>query len=240
MSPSTGNGHRIPQLAEQPFVARLARTREDWRSVFRLLHDSRLPRGGGPRLSNACWVSPYHLDVHTRSVLVESANQTVLTLSTVASKDLDVPMAEPFPDVVAELRRRDAKFAQIAFLAHRQTRRHELLSAVMTGLRLAIQELVWRQFHEAWLVISARQAAFFASAVGFRIMTAPQPGLPLVAGSIEFDKLRRHRPAAWDRLFGDAIDPAELVADGMTPDDQEYFWPDVDLQDSPLADSRLD
>lgn len=212
---------------------RIAATREERASAFRLVYESYLEGGLGEPNAHGMRVTPYHLLPTTEVFVASAQGTTMFTVSLVVDGRLGLPMETVYAEEAARRREQGLRLAEVSCLADRRSQFRGFFPVFLRLSRLMVQYARRRGVEELLVAVHPKHARFYRRYMDFRVFgeQAAYPTVrnnPAVALSLNFDRIDRERPQAYDTFFGVPIEAQKLEPRPIPPADRRYFAPMVD------------
>ncbi|MHC4402258.1 MAG: N-acyl amino acid synthase FeeM domain-containing protein [Planctomycetota bacterium] len=224
---------------------KIAATREERASAFRLVYRSYLEVGLGEPNPYEMRVTPYHLLPTTEVFLATLAGETVFTLSLVADGKLGLPMESVYGSEVETRRAQGVRLAEASCLADRRSQFRGFFPVFLRLCRLMAQYARREGIEELLIAVHPKHAKFYRRFIGFRAMGQPKAyptvrNHPAVALCLNFAQLDRERPHSYDTFFGQPIHEEVLHPQPITAADCDYFSRMIDARFVPAPLSSSD
>jgi hypothetical protein len=132
---------QLPSIEESGLIFKPAETEYEFRSAFKVLHDSYVEFNYMRPENNGLRITPYHLLPSTITLIVKKEDQVIGTVSIVRDNPLGLPMDKIF-DLTA-IRQSNSRIGEISGLAinkHFRGRKGEVLHLIMRYLWKFTQE----------------------------------------------------------------------------------------------------
>lgn len=212
---------------------KIAATREERASAFRLVYKSYLEARLGGANPYGMRVTPYHLLPGTMIFIATLRGETILTVTLIADGPLGLPIESVYAEEVAARRQQGLLAGEVSCLADRRSWFRGFLLPFIGLNRLMAQYARHQGLDELLVAVHPRHARFYRRYMGFRLIGEEKaypsvhnkPAVPLC---LNFAQVDRHRPRSYDTFFGAPIPPARLEPRPMSPADHEYFGKMVD------------
>ena len=164
--------------------------------------------------------------------------EAVFTVSLVIDGRLGLPMESVYADEVAMRREQGLLLGEVSCLADRRSQFRGFFPVFLRLSRLMVQYARLRGVEELLVAVHPKHARFYRRYMDFRMIgdQTAYPTVrnhPAVALSLNFDRVDRERPRAYDTFFGQPIPEEQLEPQPMPRSDREYFRRMVDLQFTP-------
>jgi len=217
---------------------RIAATREERASAFRLVYKSYLEAGLGEPNAYRMRVTPYHLLPTTDVFVATLDGVAVFTVSLIIDGRLGLPMESVYPDEVTTRRERGVLLGEVSCLADRRSQFRGFFPVFLRLSRVMVQYARRRGVEELLVAVHPKHARFYRRYMDFRTIggQTAYPTVrnhPAVALSLNFDRIDRERPKAYDTFFGLPIPEEQLEPQPMSRADREYFRPMIDPRFTP-------
>ena len=231
MSAITITTKRAPQVAITSDIRYcIASTRAERSAAFRLVYHADLRTGLGEANDREMRVTPYHLLPTTDVFLATRDGQVIFTLTLIVDGKLGLPMEVVYPEEIAARRQDGLLIGEVCCRADRRPGFRGSLPVFVRLCRLLAQ---YARFHRLDALVVAchpGHARFYQRYLDFRAMGGERsyPGVqnqPAVALWLDFDRLRRERPADGADYLGPPVAEAILRPQPMPSADQAYFAP---------------
>jgi hypothetical protein len=221
---------------------RVAATREERASAFRLVYHSYLESGLGEPNAYGMRVTPYHLLPTTEVFIATLKGTTVFTVSLIMDGRRGLPMESVYAEEVAARRERGLFVAEVSCLADRRSQFHGFFPVFVRLSRLMVQYARRRGVDELLVAVHPRHAPFYHRYMDFRVIggQTAYPTVrnhPAVALGLNFDRIDRELPRSYDTFFGLPIPEEQLQPQPISRADREYFRRMIDpsFTPAPLA-----
>ena len=220
----------VPDPPTDEIEYKIAATREERESAFRLVYRAYTQTGLVPENPCGIRVTPYHLLPTTDTFNAVYDQRVICTVSLIADGEMGVPMASIFGPEIDALRAKGSKFGEVSCLADRRRQLARTLPVFVKLTRLMAQYSRHHGMDRFLIAVHPRHARFYRRFMGFQqigdLRTYPSvQNKPAVACCLDFEQIDRERPACYDHFFGERIPDAELQRTTMTPADRDYFRP---------------
>ncbi len=211
---------------------RIAATRAERESAFRLVYRSYLGTGLSEPNGFGLRVTPYHLLETTEVFIAQLDGRTVSTLSLVIDGELGLPMQSVYSTEVDALRQEGFLVGEVSCLADRRTQVREFFPVFVQLCRLMAQHAWRRGLSGLVAAVHPRHARFYRRFMHFMPLGGHRSyptvrNRPAVALLLDFDKVDRERPASFDTFFGQWLPGDMLMPQPITPEQRAYFGPMV-------------
>ena len=216
----------------------IAATREQRASAFRLVYKSYLEAGLGEPNVYRMRVTPYHLLPTTEVFVATLDGAAAFTVSLVIDGQLGLPMESVYADEVAVRRERGLLLGEVSCLADRRSQFRGFFPVFLRLSRLMVQHARRRGVEELLVAVHPKHARFYRRYMDFRVIgeQTAYPTVrnhPAVALSLNFDRVDRERPQAYETFFGLPIPEEQLEPQPMPRADRDYFRRMVDPSFTP-------
>lgn len=223
----------LPDVKTANIEYKIAGTREERASAFRLVYRSYLEAGLGGSNLYGMRVTPYHLLPSTEIFIATLRGETIFTVTLIADGELGLPMESVYGDEIAARRQAGLFSSEVSCLADRRAWFRGFLPVFVGINRLLAQYARHRGLDELLVAVHPRHAKFYRRYMAFAIIGQQKAyptvrNNPAVALCLNFAHVDRHRPRSYDTFFGEAIPEAELAPRTITKEDREYFAEMVD------------
>lgn len=210
-------------------IFKIAETREEWESAFRLVHRSYVrsrliePQPSGMRLT------PFHLRPGSQVFIAKQEEEVVCTVSLIEDGDLGVPMEEIFPEEIASMRQAGLSFGEVSCLADRRSDFGRIVPTFLEVNRWMAQYARRRGLDRLVIAVHPRHARFYQRYMHFYPMGGEEKlyprvrNHPAVAFSLNFERIDEDRPPCWERIFADPLSAEQLRPRPMPREDRAYF-----------------
>jgi hypothetical protein len=207
---------------------KIAATREERASAFRLVYKSYLEAGLGEPNPHQMRVTPYHLLPSTEIFIATLQEETVFTMSLVADGELGLPMEFVYGREVAQRRAQGLALAEVSCLADRRSQFRGFFPVFLRLSRLMVQAARRRGLEELLVAVHPKHARFYQRFMDFRVIGRQKAyptvrNHPAVALSLNFDRVDRERPHSYDTFFGQPIPREQLDPQPITPAECHYL-----------------
>jgi hypothetical protein len=212
---------------------KIAATRDERASAFRLVYKSYLEAGLGEPNRYRMRVMPYHLMSTTEVFIATVEGEAIFTVSLVGDGELGLPMESIYGEEVARRREQGLRLGEVSCLADRRSQFRGLFPVFLRLCRLMAQTARRRGIDELLVAVHPKHARFYRRYIHFRVIGREKSyptvrNHPAVALSLNFDRMDRERPHSYDTFFGRPL-PSELLEPRpITWAECEYFRPMVD------------
>ncbi len=212
---------------------RIAATRADRESAFRLVHRSYLNAGLAEPNPFGLRVTPYHLLETTEVFLARHGGRTICTLSLVADGQLGLPMESVYSSEVDALRREGFLVGEVSCLADRRDQFQGFFPIFVRLCRLMAQHAWRRGLSGLVAAVHPRHARFYRRYMHFEPIGGwrSYPSVcnrPAVALLLDFERIDRERPASFNTFFGEWLPEEMTEPRPITLRQRDYFEPMVD------------
>jgi hypothetical protein len=235
-----GNGEPAAEICY-----RIASTRREREAAFRLVYHSYLRAGLGENNPYEMRVTPYHLLESTDVFVAECRGQIAFTMSLIRDGELGLPMESIYGEEVEQFRQQGLRLGEVSCLADRRAQTYGFFPVYMQTCRLMIQCARYRRLHGVVAAVHPKHARFYRRYMGFRAFgrekTYPTVrNNPAVALWLEFARIDRDPPLAYEFCFGEQIPFDNLQPQPISLVDREYFAPMIDpsFVCAPLSDTN--
>lgn len=228
---------RIHALDTDRFEIRLARTHEEYRDAFRLVHVGYVFQGIEPLKEIDLRIAEQHVLAEATVLVAYEKGRIVGTISVISDSSAGLPLDKDYPEEMAALRRSGARISEVGSLAVVRRCWH---SSLMPLLGMAAGRLGFRVHGSTHNVIGVhpKAAAFYRAIWNFHPLGSPRQHTELDAPVVGLVHERRatqehmarvhRRPMIHgsrlypvDYFFGDTV-PAGLY---LPEDVPETEWP---------------
>lgn len=224
---------------------KIAATREERASAFRLVYKSYLEGGlGGPN-PYQMRVTPYHLLPTTEVFIATLEGETIFTVSLMTDGELGLPMEAVYDKEVALRRYQGLRMGEVSCLADRRRQFRGFFPVFLRLSRLVVQYARRQDLDELLLAVHPKHARFYRRFMDFRVIGQQKAyptvrNHPAVALGLNFDRVDRERPHNYDTFFGQPLHPELLRPQPITWADCEHFRPTLDpsFDLAPLGDAE--
>ena len=207
---------------------KIASTRSERESAFRLLYRAYRRAGLVKENSQEIRVTPYHLLPTTSVMIARYANQIISTLSLIENGQLGLPMEKTFASEVRERRQQDLILAEASCLADRRKDFQRYFPVFVRLCKLMIQYARSRGVDQVLIAVHPRHARFYTQYLAFDQIADVRPyplvqNYPAVALSLDLKRLETERPSNYERFFAIPIDADQLQPQPMPDCERSYF-----------------
>lgn len=207
---------------------KIASTREERASAFRLIYDSYLRAGLGQPNAYHMRVTPYHLLPTTQVLIATLRRHVIFTISLVADGELGLPMESVYGDEVASLRSQGARLSEASCLADRRSQFRGLFPVFLRICRVMVQHAQRQGIDQLLAAAHPRHARFYKRYMDFETFGGEKvyPTVrnhPAVALQLDFKRIARERPANYDTFFGEPISDVSLQPQPISVAECVYF-----------------
>lgn len=213
---------------------RIASTREDRATAFRLVYQNYLRKGLIEANKYQIRLTPYHLLPTTNVFIASIDDEIIATVSLIGDGELGLPMEGVYPDEVNRARDLGLSVGEVSSLAVRDVKFSSFLPIFVKLTRLMAQHSRMYGMDQFLIATHPKHARFYQRFMGFeQIGTQTEypsvKNAPAVAYCLDFDRIDRERPACYDQFFGITLAESELLTHPMPPDEVHLFRPASDL-----------
>jgi hypothetical protein len=221
-----GKGALVPATAklahhESDVTFRVASSPHDRLGAFHLVY--RRYREAGLIESNPfkIRVTPFHLEPTTTVFVGRDEHVVHCTVTLVQDGCLGLPMETIFPEEVGQRRSQGLSLAEVSCLSFRGGLSCSESWSLFLGLNRLLAQFARRHGVDALLIaIHPRHLPIYQRMMGFVQIGGARtyPSVcnnPAVACSLEFERVDRNHPPAWDAIFGRPIPAWQLDASSV-------------------------
>ncbi|MFH1920970.1 MAG: long-chain N-acyl amino acid synthase [Planctomycetota bacterium] len=218
---------------------KIAATREERASAFRLVYTSYLEAGLGEPNSRQMRVTPYHLLPTTEVFIATLDGEPLFTVSLVVDGELGLPMESVYAREVAQRRAQGIVLGEVCCLADRRSQFREFFPVFLRLCRLMVQYALKRGVAELLVAVHPRHVRFYRRFMSFEAISqqVAYPTVrnhPAVALSLNFKRVDEERPWNYETFFGQALPPELLEPQPITWSQCEYFRLAIDPSFAPV------
>jgi hypothetical protein len=213
----------VPEIERRVQVT-IASKPEEWMGAFQLVAASYQARGYEVPTGNPYRFTPFHALPETTVFVAKHQGRVIATLSLVLDNDLlGLPMETVYGEEIAELRRAGRRLLEVTSLADEGLGLREFVPVFVTLMRLSTQYGL-RRGADTWVIsINPRHRAFYRKVLGF-VPLGPWRAYPSVqnhpaeAYRLDPGLMRDNAPQMYERLLGEPLPEATLMARRMPPE----------------------
>jgi len=207
---------------------KIAASREERASAFRLVYRSYLEAQLGGSNRYGMRVTPYHLLPSTEIFLATLRGETIFTVTLIGDGELGLPMETVYGEEVERRRRQGLALSEVSCLADRRAWFRGFFPIFVGITRLMAQYARRRGFDELLVAVHPKHARFYRRYMDFEVIGEERAyptvrNNPAVALSLNFDRVDRDRPRSYNTFFGRPIADAQLEPRSITASDRDYF-----------------
>jgi len=207
---------------------KVAATREDRESAFRLIYSSYVQTGLCGENSSQLRITPYQLLSTTDVFIAQLGNETICTLSLVRDGELGLPMEDIFESQIAERRAAGLRLAEVSCLADRRYDTKRSFGLFTDLSRLMAQFAERHGIDQLLVAVHPRHAGIYLRYMNFDIIGEQRDysavqGNPAVPLCLDFNEARTNPLTNWDKFFGERLPSDVLEPQLISCDDREYF-----------------
>jgi len=215
---------------------RVAATREERESAFRLTYDSYLRAGLCSANSSQLRITPYQLLSTTDLFVAQLRNKTICTLSLVRDGELGLPMEDVFSRQIAERRAAGLRLAEVSCLADRRSGTRRFFGLFCDMIRLMVQLAEQDKIDQLLIAVHPRHAHIYQRCMGFKkigdtVDYSTVQGNPAVPLCLDLSEVRLNSPKIWNRFFEERIPRDVLKPQPISYGDREYFTSLLDVDE---------
>lgn len=236
--PQTHVNGEVASQDSSATICKLASTFEERMSAYKLVYENYLKTGLIEANEYGARVTPYQLLPSTSTFIAQKDGVTIATVSLVGDGELGLPMEAIYGDEVDEHRQRGLSFGEISCLAVHDVPFKEFLPIFVKLMRLMFQQARHYGMDQLFIAVHPRHARFYQRTCGFTQFGEQKsyPSVrnnPAVANSVDFARMEEQRPPCYDHFFAEAIDPADLHPQAISPTERALLQHIAELADAP-------
>jgi len=202
-------------------------------AAFRLVYRSYLRAGLVESSPHRMRVTPFHLLPTTTMFVAKLRGRVIGTVSLVSDGDMGLPMESMYADAVQQRREQGLHVGEVTCLADRRRSARRFLPHFCRLTRLLAQYARSQGLHQLLAVTHPKHARFYSRYMGFAVIgglkTCPHVrDNPAVALCLDFARVDREPPKAYQAILGDPLPAEDLVPRPISTVDRDYLRPLVD------------
>lgn len=239
---SIANAPRPAVADNNSIVFRIAQTRKDRASAFRLTHSGYVRAGLCEPNPHGMRVTRHQLLASTDILISQLRGETICTMSLIVDSVAGLPLESIYPDEVERRRRAGLVLAEVGCLADRREDPRRGFPVFMELCRLTAQAAKFRGVEQLLLAVHPRHGKFYRRFLAFEQIGDVQAyeavcGQPAVLMMLPIGNPEHELPSfAYDRLFRDQL-PREMLRPCPISDvDRAYFQQFVMTEDEPAVE----
>ena len=215
----------LEATADFQLAYRVASTASEREQAFRLVYQaylgSRLVRPNPVEMR----ILPHHLLSTTEVFVAAEYDRILSTVSLVRDGELGMPMEDIYPEQIAAQRLLGKHLGEVSCLASVANLN---LKVCLELFRVMVQAARQRGVDALLVAIHPKHERFYRRYLAFESLggRTGYPAVcnqPAVALLLDFDRIDAHRPANWQRFFGESLPESALRAVPMSTSDKRHI-----------------
>jgi len=222
------NGREITSRTCADISIRIAASRTDREGAFALGYESYRRSGLCDPCSAGVRITPYQLLPTTDIFVAELRGVVISTLSLVRDGQLGLPLESVYPEEVAQRRAAGLRLAECSCLADRRQTMARFFDLFSELARVMVQMAERDGVDQLLIAVHPRHARMYCRAMAFEQIGGHREypdvnGNPAVALCLDFEAVKRDRPAIWQRFVGEPLPLEVTTPQPLSEVDRWYF-----------------
>jgi len=218
----------ISTQTSNEIALKVAATREERESAFRLTYESYLRTGLCVENSCQLRITPYQLLPTTDIFVAQLRNETICTLSLVRDGELGLPMEDVFGQQIAERRDARLRLAEVSCLADRRAGIRGFFGTFCDLIGLMAQLAEQREIDQLLIAVHPRHARIYQRCMGYKkigdaVDYATVEGNLAVPLCLDLVGIQLSSQEIWNKFFGERWPLSALESQPIDCGDRRYF-----------------